>query len=217
MISSSNGSCGRARNRSVTHISTGPAKPREMPAKLPTRMPMRLADQHRGDADRERDAAAGDHPGQQILPEIVGAERMGGGRTLGAWRRNRYRRSRRARARGRARRRAPGPRGRRRSRAPDDGAGTVATSRSPPGRGSPSGRHSGRGSRRQRRIGRRDGGGCRRPRRASRCWRARGRAPRRRDRRPSSGRRARRIDRAPEPPPPPRRRQPKEMRGSSQP
>ena len=42
-------------------------------------------DEHRRDADREGDAAAVDHAGQQVLAEVVGAEGVlgGGGGELG--------------------------------------------------------------------------------------------------------------------------------------
>ena len=39
---------------------------------------------HRGKADRKRDAAAIDHAGEDVLPQIVGAERMGERGTLEA-------------------------------------------------------------------------------------------------------------------------------------
>ncbi|MGY2939366.1 hypothetical protein ACVWZ6_008968 [Bradyrhizobium sp. GM6.1] len=41
-------------------------------------------DQHRGETDRERDAPAIDHAGEDILPEIVGAKGMGQRRPLHA-------------------------------------------------------------------------------------------------------------------------------------
>jgi hypothetical protein len=75
MISSSSGSCGSDRNRSVSHISPASTLPRHA---------RDAADQdaeaegheHGREADRERDAPAIEHPRQHILPEIVGAERM---------------------------------------------------------------------------------------------------------------------------------------------
>jgi hypothetical protein len=53
-----------------------------MPAVLPTRMPSPDRDQHRGEADRQRDAPAIQHAREQILPQIIRAERMREGRPL---------------------------------------------------------------------------------------------------------------------------------------
>ncbi len=82
MTSSSSGSCGSDRKRSVTHIRKELAKPRDMPASAPIDDADEGRDDHRGEADRKRDAPAIDHPRQQVLAEIVGAEGMGQGRAL---------------------------------------------------------------------------------------------------------------------------------------
>ena len=60
----------------MSHISAGPTQPRDMPAMAPMIVPTIDRDHHGGEADRERDASAVEHAGEQVLPEIVGAERM---------------------------------------------------------------------------------------------------------------------------------------------
>ena len=47
-----------------------------MPASAPISVPTNDRDQHRGEADRERDTPAIDHARQNVLAEIVGAEGM---------------------------------------------------------------------------------------------------------------------------------------------
>ena len=74
--SSSSGSCGSDRNRSVSHISAASTLPREMPAIAPIDRADDDRDQHRREADRERDAAAVEHAREDVLAEVVGAERM---------------------------------------------------------------------------------------------------------------------------------------------
>ena len=76
MTSSSSGSCGSDRNRSVSHISAGSTAPRDMPAIAPIDGADDDRDQHGGEPDRERDAAAVEHAREQVLAEVVGAERM---------------------------------------------------------------------------------------------------------------------------------------------
>ena len=48
-----------------------------MPASAPISVPTMTETSHRGEADRERDAPAIDHAGENVLAEIVGAEGMG--------------------------------------------------------------------------------------------------------------------------------------------
>ena len=69
-------------------------------------------DQHRREADRERDAAAIDHTGEEVLAEIVRAERDGPRTVPGGSPRNRCRRSRSARSAARTRPQGSGPRAR---------------------------------------------------------------------------------------------------------
>ena len=76
MISSSSGSCGSDRNRSVSHISAASTRPRDMPAIAPTSTPTMIATSIAAKPDRERDAPAVEHARQQVLAEVVGAERM---------------------------------------------------------------------------------------------------------------------------------------------
>ncbi len=61
----------------MSHISACPSAPRDMPASAPDQRADDDGDRHRSEADRERDASAIDHAGENILPEIVGAEGMG--------------------------------------------------------------------------------------------------------------------------------------------
>ncbi len=79
MTTSRSGSSGSARKRSV--------KPHQRPVEPPpvaggdaNRSAERKRQRHRGEADRQRHAAARQHRGEEIASEIVGAERMNQGR-----------------------------------------------------------------------------------------------------------------------------------------
>ena len=76
MMSSSSGSCGSDRKRSVSHIRPASTLPREMPAIAPIDHADDDRDQHRREPDRERDAPAVEHAREEVLAEVVGAERM---------------------------------------------------------------------------------------------------------------------------------------------
>ena len=60
----------------MSHISAASTLPREMPAIAPISDADDDRDHHRRETDRERDAPAVEHARQQVLAEIVGAERM---------------------------------------------------------------------------------------------------------------------------------------------
>ena len=76
MISSSNGSCGSDRNRSVSHISAASMLPRDMPAMAPISDAHDDRHQHRRQAHGQRDAPAVEHAREDVLAQIVGAQRM---------------------------------------------------------------------------------------------------------------------------------------------
>ena len=75
-MSSSSGSCGSERNRSVSHISAVSMRPREMPAIAPIGHADQDRHQHRREADRQRDAPAVEHAREDVLAQVVGAEGM---------------------------------------------------------------------------------------------------------------------------------------------
>ena len=68
--------CGSDRKRSVSHIRAASTQPRDMPATAPTSTPTTIATSMAAKPDGERDAPAVQHARQQVLAEIVGAQRM---------------------------------------------------------------------------------------------------------------------------------------------
>ena len=60
----------------MSHISAASTLPREMPAIAPIDHADDDRDQHRREPDGERDAAAVEHAREDVLAEVVGAERM---------------------------------------------------------------------------------------------------------------------------------------------
>ena len=76
MTSSSSGSCGSDRKRSVSHISAASIDAARHAGNRPDGDADDDRDHHRGQSDGKRYAAAVEHAREQVLAEIVGAERM---------------------------------------------------------------------------------------------------------------------------------------------